>query len=49
MDTSWMGAGEGDDRQEPLTPSSGAPAITAEDIKELHAKATAARKYGWRP
>lgn len=44
-----MGAGEGDDLQEPPTPSSGAPAITDEVIEELHAKATAARKYGWRP
>lgn len=44
-----MGAEEGDDRHEPFRPSSGAPAITDEDIKELHAKATGARKYGWRP
>jgi cytidine deaminase len=29
--------------------SSGTPAITAEQIRELHAKAKAARKYGWRP
>jgi cytidine deaminase len=44
-----MGAEEGDERHEPFRPSSGAPAIPDEDIKELHAKATGARKYGRRP